>query len=99
MLIANGAEVNARVNGGTPLDWAAVKNAAEVAKVLIANGAEVNAKNKYSQTPLHWAAGENAAEVAKVLIANGAEVNAKTNTARRLCIGRREKMRRKLRKC
>ena len=47
MLIANGAEVNAKGDrGATPLHLAAGMNAAAVAKVLIANGAEVNAKDE-----------------------------------------------------
>ena len=80
LLIANGADVNAKKEDGwTPLHWAADTNAAEVAKLLIAKGAEVNAKGNYGLTPLHWAAGNNAAEIAKLLIDNGAEVNAKDN--------------------
>ena len=77
-LIDNGADVNAKTNGGqTPLYGAALANAAEVAKVLIDNGADVNAKDKDGYTPLHWAADNNAAEVAKLLIEFGAAVNVK----------------------
>ena len=79
-LIANGAEVNAKREGGeTPLHWAASQNASEAAAVLLANGAEVNAKNNDGLTPLHLAAFRNASEAAAVLLANGAEVNAKKN--------------------
>ena len=86
VLIAKGAEVNAKSeDGSTPLHFAASRNAAEVARLLIAKGAEVNAKKEErgisfwgrAATPLHSAAAENAAEVAKVLIDNGADVNAK----------------------
>ena len=45
-MIDNGADVNAKDNdGGTPLHWRRIENAAEIAKLLLANGAEVNAKN------------------------------------------------------
>ena len=78
VLIANGAEVNAKGNGGwTPLHYAARGNAAAVAKLLIANGAEVNAKDNGGWTPLHYAAEHSTAAVAKLLIAKGAAVNAK----------------------
>ena len=52
MLIAKGAEVNAKTESGwTPLHWAARNSAAEVAKLLIAKGAEVNAKSEGGRTP------------------------------------------------
>ena len=78
VLIANGAEVNAKTKDGwTPLHGAAEGNAAEAAELLIEGGADVNVKKEGGYTPLHWAAAKNAAEVAKLLIGNGADVNAK----------------------
>ena len=82
-LIANGAEVNAKNEGGyTPLHGAALHNAPEIAKLLVDNGAAVNAKTKKGITPLHAVAykNKNAAEIVKLLIDNGAEVNAKSDS-------------------
>ena len=74
LLIANGADVNARgMMGWTPLSWAANK---EIAELLIAKGADVKAKTDFEYTPLHWAAVSGHKEVAELLIANGADVNA-----------------------
>ena len=72
--------VNARTKGGsTPLHWAAVSQAPEVARVLIENGADINARTDTGSTPLHWAANKNAVSVAKLLIESGADVNARSN--------------------
>ena len=82
-LIANGADINARVENSnidkTPLIKAASRSSEGlwIVQLLIANGAEVNAKTEDGDTPLHRAAFHNAEEVAKLLIANGADVNAK----------------------
>ena len=80
VLIAHGANVYA-LNGArgvfTPLHWAAMHNAPEVAELLISNGADVNAKDGGGDTPLYQAAMHNAPEVAELLISNGADVNAK----------------------
>ena len=57
LLIANGADVNAKNKyGDTPLHGAAFSGHKEVAALLIANGADVNAKEVDDQTPLDWAA-------------------------------------------
>ena len=61
LLIANGANVNAKMdNGFTSLHWAAIAPNAheghkEVAELLIAEGADVNAKDAFSETPLDYA--------------------------------------------
>ena len=74
VLLANGAEVNAKgKDGRTPLHVAAGDNRAEIAKLLIDKGANIEAKDKDGRTPLHRAAYRNAAEVAKLLIDNGAK--------------------------
>jgi cytohesin len=75
LLIAAGADVNAKSDGGsTPLHGAALRGKEEVAELLIAKGADVNAKNENGTTPLHFA---DTREIAELLIAKGAEVNAK----------------------
>ena len=79
VLIASGADVNAKINGDwTPLHSAALENAADIARMLLENGADVNAKDDDGDTPLHQAAVENAADAARVLLENGADVRAKT---------------------
>ena len=81
-LIAAGAKVNAKTNGGrTPLhSWAgkATIVAATVVAALIAAGAEVNAKDDLGETPLHgtWQDSQygffsGGAAIASVLIAAG----------------------------
>ena len=61
LLIAKGADVNAkRNNGQTPLHRAAGGGHKEVAELLIDNGADVNSKieaGQYTGTPLDWAEG------------------------------------------
>ena len=85
MLIANGAEVNAKNNNGyTPLHNAAGYSEAAVAKLLIDNGAEVNAKNKFGNTPLDIARKERNSEVAK-LLADRAQAAPKGTEAKGKC--------------
>ena len=78
VLIANGAEVNAKSDSNrTPLHLAATYNSTETAALLLENGAKVNVEDGSDNQPLHMAAGNNATETAALLLKNGADVNAK----------------------
>ena len=77
LLIAKGADVNAKYEGWTPLHTAVEGGHKEIAELLIDNGADVNAMDKDGRTPLHFASAKGHKEVAELLIANGADVNAK----------------------
>ena len=73
LLIANGADVNAKRDGGaggTPLHFAA-GGLNEIAELLIAAGAEVNANDDRGATPLDWAVGHKHPEIADLLRKHG----------------------------
>jgi len=91
LLIANGADINARcVEMNTPLIYAAIYGCPKNAEVLIANGADINAKNNNGQTALMFAALNEHVEVARLLIDAGANVNAKDNNGKTAFIIARE---------
>ncbi len=73
-LIANGAEVDAQSDWGTPLCVAAQAERQEIVEILVDSGADVNAKND-GHTPLYWAVCKGQKEMVQFLLANGAEVN------------------------
>lgn len=85
-LIANGADLNAKLTGGTALHSAAVNGEKKLVELLIANGAEIDARNLADSTPLcavmFWSREQidhdSIHAVAKVLIEKGADVNAGT---------------------
>ena len=75
LLLANGADVNARNGcGATPLFYAVMEAKPEIVSLMIVRGADVNAKLTDNQTPLHLAMDT---ESEKILIASGAEINKK----------------------
>ena len=75
-LVANGAEVNAKIKwGATPLHGAAYENAAEVAELLIANGAEVNAKDEKGRTPMDAAIAHKSHAMQSLLRRHGGRCN------------------------
>jgi len=75
LLIANGADVNAKSeSGSTPLHG--VFNG-EITELLIAKGSNVNARTGVGQTPLLFAVTFGRKETVEILIAKGADVNAK----------------------
>lgn len=76
LLIANGADVNAKNNvGSVALHSAAMRNSIALAKVLIASGADVNAKHVSGETPLHAATkrGTTHTEIVELLKEHGAK--------------------------
>ena len=78
LLIANGADVNAKdKTGSPPLYWAVRKGRKEIAQLLIEAGADVSVKKKRGKNLLHRAASGGRTEIAQLLIANGLDVNAK----------------------
>jgi ankyrin repeat protein len=81
LLIAQGADVNAKTSeGSTPLHKVANRGWEDMAKLLIAHGADVNAKTNEGRTPLHYTVlPYYQTQMAKLLIAKGADINAKDN--------------------
>ena len=83
LLIAKGADVNARDDNGktallealNPMHRELEKNDKEIAKLLIAKGADVNAKNNNGQTPLMFAANTGCKDIVELLVAKGADLN------------------------
>jgi len=76
VLIANGADVNAKVSyDKTPLLLHAMlyDKTQKIAKLLIAKGADINARDKYRRTPLIAAFESNKIDIVKLLIAKGAD--------------------------
>lgn len=73
LLLENGAQVNARQQGGfTPLHAAAQNNNVEMVSLLIEYGADVNARTDANQTPLGVAKESGAESVGQLLVVYGA---------------------------
>jgi hypothetical protein len=80
LLLAKGANINARTEGGfTPLHWAASRDAVDAASLLVQSGADINATTPNNVTPLHWAASRNATNVIKFLLLLDADYRSKTD--------------------
>jgi len=76
LLIAEGADLNAKTFGGvTPLHTAAGIGRKEIAELLIANGADVNAKG-FGGTPLDRAIKYNHTEIVDLLRKHGGKTSA-----------------------
>jgi len=73
LLIANGADVNAKNDSGfTPLHWAATWDNKAAAELLISKGADVNAKDIDGKTPLNRAEEQGKSEMVELLKKHGA---------------------------
>jgi len=80
LLIAKGADLNAKGHtGATPLFAAVWNNDIDLAELLIIKGADVNASAKQlgGLTPLHIASAKGFKAMVGVLIGRGADINAK----------------------
>jgi ankyrin repeat protein len=76
LLIAKGADINAKNNDGqTPLHYAVEKGHNDIAELFIADGADINAKNNEGQTLVDIAVNQNRSEVVKLLVAKGANIS------------------------
>ena len=77
LLIAKGADVNAKVDvGGTPLHFAAALDHKEIAELLIAaKGADLNAKDILGETPLDWAIEFEEPEISDLLRKQGGKTS------------------------
>lgn len=73
-LLNNGANVNHKALGLTPLHLAAFAGNLDIVKILLQKGALVNAKNFSDTTPLSIAVQKNHYEIVKYLVENGADV-------------------------
>jgi ankyrin repeat protein len=79
LLVAHGADVNARTSRGTmPLHHACqYGRPKEVVLVLLEAGADVNGRDLMQRTPLHWATEANSPDLAALLLERGADIDAK----------------------
>jgi Ankyrin repeats (many copies) len=78
LLLANGADVEAKAYGGwTPLLQAVFGGHKDLVELLVAHKANVNYQEDAGRTPLHVAAENGYTAIAAFLLANKAEVNVK----------------------
>ena len=75
-LIKAGADVNANVPNGPPLQRAAEKGQLEIVKYLLSSGADISASDKSEQTALITASYHGQTQVITLLIEHGANINA-----------------------
>jgi ankyrin repeat protein len=77
LLLENGAEVDAKVHGWTPMLLATKAWRFRVRDYLVERGAEVNARDYYRQRALHWAAKHGGEAFVQLLLERGAEIDAR----------------------
>jgi ankyrin repeat protein len=77
LLVAKGADVNARAaSGATPLFWAVLRDQKDDAAFLLEHGADVNATDAYGDTILDCALHLQYGSMIQMLVDKGADVNA-----------------------
>ncbi len=81
LLIANGADVNAKDRiGSPPLHWAVRKGQKDIVELLIEAGADMYVRKKHGgDNLLHIAASSGHKEVAEMLIVKGFDVNSRND--------------------
>ena len=85
LLLAKGADVNAKSNDGdTPLHVAAITNNKDVAELLLAKGAGIDAKNAHGITPLYYAVARGGKDTVELLLTKGADINVKADDGKTL---------------
>ncbi|HTY89458.1 MAG TPA: ankyrin repeat domain-containing protein, partial [Candidatus Acidoferrum sp.] len=78
-LLANGADVNFKVNDWSPLFFAVANGHRAMVELLLAKGADVNTRDHFGKTPLQLAAENGFQSVAEALLAGKADINARDN--------------------
>lgn len=84
ILLANGADVNARSGNNmanTPLHAAAAGRRGDVIAVLLAHGADANARQNGGWTALHSAAQNGDVDSAKLLLSHGADAQSRAENS------------------
>ncbi|MDR1925635.1 MAG: ankyrin repeat domain-containing protein [Planctomycetaceae bacterium] len=82
LLVENGFDVNAYMEGETPLCLAIKHYDEDIANYLISKGADVNADCADGWTPLHIAAENGHVDILNTLISHGANINAQKDDNR-----------------
>ncbi|XP_065147856.1 ankyrin repeat and SOCS box protein 4 isoform X2 [Paramisgurnus dabryanus] len=75
VLLQNGAAVNRKPNGKTPLHVACTVSNADCVGLLLEWGARINSMSLSGHTPLHYCVTEESLDCAKQLILKGANIN------------------------
>ena len=91
-LLRQGAELEWRYDGWTPLAVACVDGSYEAAEALCAHGAELDTRNDYQSTPLMFAAWNGHPKICAMLLALGADPSLKDDRGDTALDKAREKM-------
>ncbi|KAL1988196.1 hypothetical protein VTN96DRAFT_726 [Rasamsonia emersonii] len=78
LFLNNGADVNYRFSGDSPLQHAAYRGDDMMAKLLLDHGADIHDENCWGHSASHFAASYSHEMVLKLLLDRGADVNSKS---------------------